>query len=123
MFSFDSRDGGAIALILEGEVDIELARQINLGLDYHLSTARAFEIDAGAVSYIDSSGVSVLVHIMRSTQARKIPFHITRASAQLIRVLSLAQLDQLFTIVEYCEPAPEKDDDTALIEAIKSGKL
>lgn len=122
MFAFEVKPEGAVYLELRGEIDIELAHQIKPELDYHLTSAKSFTIDAAGVSYIDSSGISVLVRIMQMSKDANISLTIARASAQLIRVLSLARLLGLFTIHEYCPPAPTEDDST-IITALKGGTL
>jgi len=65
----------------------------------------AVVVDMSAVSYIDSSGVASLVEAFQVARKRKSLFVLAQVSDAALRVLELARLDKVFTIVSNVEDA------------------
>ncbi|MGC6475413.1 MAG: STAS domain-containing protein [Parvibaculales bacterium] len=98
-----------LKLILTGDIDLEITPDIKLQLIEYIEESSSFDIDGAQVSYIDSSGVSLLVIAMQSCAKNDIPFTISRLSEQLLRVVELAHLEKLLPIGENTGPADVED--------------
>ena len=87
-------------VFLDGEIDLDkspAARSVLLGcVEKHTSIT----VDMSAVEYIDSSGVASLVEALQQARGRKIDFQLSRVSPAALKVLALARLDKVFTILD-----------------------
>lgn len=109
-FSF-AKDAGKLVLRLIGDIDLEITPEIKNQLLTRLEDTRHFTIDASQVSYIDSSGISILVIAMQTCNKNNVAFSIAKASDDLMRVIELAHLDKLLPIEEKTGPAELVDVD------------
>ncbi len=55
-------------------------------------------LDMSAVSYIDSSGLSALVSVMKSVQKQEGAFALVNISDEVLTLLELTRLHEVFTI-------------------------
>ena len=67
-FQFKRDRGDHITLILAGDIDLEVTPTIKKQLSSQLDDATSLTIDASNISYLDSSGVSILVIAMQSSK-------------------------------------------------------
>lgn len=104
-FQFTKDKSSALMLTLSGDVDLEITPEIKAQLTTRITDVGKLKIDAANVSYIDSSGVSVLIIAMQSCKKRSIPFEIIAASDELMRVIRLAKLEKLLPITRETGPA------------------
>ena len=94
-------------LALEGEVDLAVTPALRQRLLARVAPGRALMVDLSAVTYIDSSGLASLVEAYQAAQAEGGRLALVAASQQVRRVLELARLDRVFTLVERAEdPLP-----------------
>ncbi|MGC6471428.1 MAG: STAS domain-containing protein [Parvibaculales bacterium] len=107
-FSF-SKDNNNLKLFLSGDIDLEITPDIKSQLSDEIEECSSLDIDGSKVSYIDSSGVSILVIAMQSCAKNDISFTISRLSDQLLRVIELAHLDKLLPIGEVSGQADAED--------------
>ena len=135
-----------LQLTLAGDIDLEVTPDIKAQLTKQLDDARGLTINAANVSYMDSSGVSVLIIAMQTCKKTRLNFTIEAASDELMRVLSLAKLDKILPIASQTGPAqaldidvfsnvsdgeaelasemsPAGGDDDALIAALAGGEM
>ena len=110
-FQFKRDRDENIALTLTGDVDLEITPDIKSQLASQLEDARALIIDARGVSYLDSSGVSIMVIAMQSCKQKRIEFTIEAISDEAVRVLELAKLDKILPIKQITGPANSVDVD------------
>ncbi len=110
-FQFKRDRGENIALTLTGDVDLEITPDIKAQLASQLEDARSLNIDARGVSYLDSSGVSIMVIAMQSCKQKRIEFTIAAISDEAVRVLELAKLDKILPIKQITGPANSVDVD------------
>ncbi|MCC6671588.1 MAG: STAS domain-containing protein [Planctomycetes bacterium] len=97
-------EGHDHVVMVRGEVDMESAPRLLDEIQHGLKHASRAVVDLAGVSYIDSSGIAVLVQGLKSAMKRGKEFVLRAPSAQVAAVLKLAQLQQLFKI----EPAPDQ---------------
>ena len=82
-----------------GEVDLETASQLGehaLDAMHHVSPR--IVLDLTDVSFMDSTGLKVLVTIERRAQLAGGSFALVGASPPVLRILNLTGLDQVFTL-------------------------
>ena len=91
---------GACVVAFSGEIDLEsspVAREILIKC---FENTRKVIVDLSAVSYIDSSGVASLVEALQAAKKSGGIFILAATSEPIRRVLELARLDKVFTLVE-----------------------
>ena len=100
-----------INLKLVGDIDLEVTPEIKTRLNNQLEDAAGLHIDARNVSYIDSSGVSILIIAMHMCKKNDIELQITAISDEVHKVLKLARLDKLLPLGAVTGPAQIVDVD------------
>lgn len=91
------RDGTAVVDV-DGEIDMDSSPALWSELQQILATKRPLRVCLSAVRYIDSSGIAILVQAHKLAQRGKTEFGLETPSAQVLAVLQLAQLAQMFRI-------------------------
>ncbi|MGC6535557.1 MAG: STAS domain-containing protein [Parvibaculales bacterium] len=99
-FQFKRDRSENLVLTLAGDIDLEVTPDIKAQLASQLGDAASLDIDAAKVSYLDSSGVSILVIAMQSCKQKRINLSVSRVSEEAMRVLQLAKLDKILPIGE-----------------------
>ena len=96
--AFDVRVSGEHArVILSGDVDLQTTSDLKTEIT-KISGVTALEIDASAVTYIDSSGVAVLLMARQFCAQQNIAISLPSVSAAVHRVLEIAKLDKILPI-------------------------
>ena len=84
-----------------GEVDLYSSPQMRDALMKAISAAHdGVGVDLSEVSYMDSSGVAVLVEGLKAAGKKKLGFKLVSPSQPVLKVLQLSRLDRVFTIEE-----------------------
>jgi anti-sigma B factor antagonist len=110
-FQFKRDRGDNITLTLAGDIDLEVTPEIKTQLVSQIEDAATLTIDAANISYLDSSGVSILVIAMQSCKQKQITFSISNMSDEAMRVLQLAKLDKILPVKAVSGPAQLVDVD------------
>jgi len=97
------RNGQAV-VTLEGEVDLSCSPALRKELLERTFERRDIVVDLSGVGYIDSSGIAGLVEAYQGARANGTRFVLAAPSEPVLRVLRLARLDRVFTIVDSVEP-------------------
>ena len=88
-------------VILEGEIDTASAPRVASRLSAGLAAAvRRLDIDLSAVTFIDSSGLTVLIVAARQAEVTGVEFHIVAASAAVRRTVALSGLGETLGVSE-----------------------
>lgn len=87
--------GGTLYAYLAGEIDHDAAQQLRLAVDTELDNRMPEELilDFGSVSFMDSSGVGLILGRLRRMQATGGTLRICHPPEQIRRILQLAQID------------------------------
>ena len=126
-FQFKRDRNNSIDLLISGDIDIQVTPDIKTQLAGQLDGARGLTINAANVSYLDSSGVSILIIAMQSCKQMGIPLSIAKISEEAVRVLQLAKLDKILPIEAITGPSqligvdvfsPAGADDNAIADAL-----
>jgi len=91
-------NGATAQITLTGSVDINTTGELRNAIQAVPTSATAFVINAADVSYIDSSGVAVMLLAKQVAERSSASFTITAVSPMVMKVLELAKLDQILTI-------------------------
>ena len=96
--AFDVRISGEHArVILSGDVDLQTTSDLKTEIT-KIAGVKNLEIDASSVTYIDSSGVAVLLMARQFCAQQNITLALPSISAAVHRVLEIAKLDQILPI-------------------------
>jgi anti-sigma B factor antagonist len=94
-------------LALSGDIDLQVSGDIKAEIE-RLSDVSRLEIDASEVSYIDSSGVAVLILARQYCARNNMILALPSISDAVHRVLQIAKLDVMLPIGEVVSaPEPE----------------
>jgi anti-anti-sigma factor len=131
-FQFKRDKNETIYLTIAGDIDLEVTPDIKSQLVGQLDGARGLTIDAANVSYLDSSGVSILIIAMQSCKQMGIALTIAKISDEAVRVLQLAKLDKILPIEAITGPSqlvgvdvfsPASGSDTQIADAVAQGAM
>lgn len=94
------QEGGALTVYLKGDIDHHSARGIMLGLDRELvaRSPRRLAVDMGEVSFMDSSGLAVVLRGLRRMEEVGGEIALCRVPDQAKKVFAAAGLDKLISI-------------------------
>jgi anti-anti-sigma factor len=85
------RDGTTVTLVLSGELDLHSSKLLDHELD-GVSDAPVLEVDAGAITFVDSAGLRSLLVACKAAKARDAEFRFVAVSDQLARIVRMAGL-------------------------------
>ena len=96
--AFDVRVSGEHAkIVLSGDVDLQTTADLKTEIQ-NITDAARLEIEAGDVTYIDSSGVAVLLLARQHCAQNNIALSLPTISDAVHRVLQIAKLDVMLPI-------------------------
>jgi anti-anti-sigma factor len=92
-------DGTPPVVVLAGEVDLATAPQFEKALISLLIQGRdSLAVDLGRVTYLDSTGINVLMKAMKLCNERGGKLAVVAASERAMRVMRLLNLDRVMPI-------------------------
>jgi anti-sigma B factor antagonist len=94
------RDGDSALVAVEGEVDIATAPTLRASILEALDGAGQLILDLGRVTFLDSTGLTVLMGAFKRCRNDGIRFSIARPQARVRQVFAQTGLDTVFTITE-----------------------
>jgi anti-sigma B factor antagonist len=89
-------DGVCVAVA--GEVDIDTAPRLRLALAAALQEASQVVVDLGAVTFLDSAGLSTLIATHQRAEATGVSLRLRRVPPMVLRLLALTGMDSLLVI-------------------------
>jgi anti-sigma B factor antagonist len=89
-------DGVCVAVA--GEVDIDTAPRLRLALAAALQEASQVVVDLGAVTFLDSAGLSTLIATHQRAEATGVSLRLQRVPPMVLRLLALTGMDSLLLI-------------------------
>jgi anti-sigma B factor antagonist len=85
-------------VVVRGDVDMDSSPELRDEIKRSLKGAPALRLDLKGVSYMDSSGIAVLIQALRWANQQKTPFKLVDPSPQVKGVIELSQLHTVFDI-------------------------
>ena len=105
--AYDIRTNGDIAmLVLSGDVDLQTTSDMKTDI-IDITGITQLDIDAADVTYIDSSGVAVLLLARQHCLQNNILINFKSASSALYRVLQMAKLETILPITKIVDDAED----------------
>lgn len=101
-FEYDTSGAGDERLVTaRGEIDASTARGLAAALDDVLDTAPAvtLTVDLGDVSFLDSTGLGVLVKAKKRAEAGGGDIVLANVPDRIVRILEITSLTQVFRLV------------------------
>ncbi len=103
---YATRDNGTAVVSVRGEVDLYTAPRLWETLDAAIAgTPAELVIDLSAVTFLDSTGLNVLVQAHKRLKPISGSVVVRGASSQVFKALELTKLTKVLTI-ESARPAP-----------------
>jgi anti-sigma B factor antagonist len=93
-------DDHGITLVFDGEIDMQYSPLVRQQILDQLENGKPLYIDLRKVSYMDSSGIACLVEGLQQSRSKQLDFKLIAPQTQVLQVLKLARLDQVFPIVD-----------------------
>lgn len=97
--------GSRAVITLAGEIDLQNSPQLRQTLLDLFGDHLEVVVDLAGVTYIDSSGIACFVEAYQLARNRGLGFSLAAVSPQAMRVLKLARLDEVFTLIDRADPA------------------
>jgi anti-sigma B factor antagonist len=101
--------GDKAQIILTGEIDLQVTGELKLQID-QLRQITHLDIEASHVSYMDSSGVAVLLYARQAAISGGFQFTISSMSRSVFRILEVARLDAVLPIGQVVNSADSSTD-------------
>lgn len=96
----------ANVLSLEGEIDLHVSPKVKASLTKIVETKPPIVVvDLSAVTYIDSSGLAVLIEAMQNVEEYRGKFALAGLQEAVRPVFEIARLDQVFVIYPHVDAA------------------
>lgn len=83
---------------VSGEVDLAVVEDLTDSVRPHLQDGRAVELDLADLEFIDSSGMGVLVQLLKEANRQGATLALTRVPAKARRLFEVSGLDSVFDI-------------------------
>ncbi len=93
-------------LQLAGRLDFETLREFERAVEQvTASSATLVVVDAGRLGFLNSAGVGVLIKLHRGMRDRKGEMRLAAAPPEVLRMLKVCFLDQVFRLAESVDAA------------------
>lgn len=96
-FSQEGQADGSTVLRVGGEIDLSVTDELVGVAQTCLQESRALDLDLGDVTFIDSSGLGVLVRLKKEADAQSKAFRLVNTSVSVQRLLEVTGLGHVFS--------------------------
>jgi anti-sigma B factor antagonist len=104
--AIESPQTGITAVHPQGTLDMNSVPDFRQTLEAEVQRAeRGLIVDLSAVTFMDSSGIAVLIEGLKWSRGRALPYMLTQLTPAVQMVLELARLEHFFPIAESVEDA------------------
>ncbi|HPA72559.1 MAG: STAS domain-containing protein [Spirochaetes bacterium] len=88
-----------VGIVVNGDIEMMTIKEFKEKLfDIGQNVNKDVELDLSSVDYIDSSGVGVLISLMKLQKKKGKSFKIAKVSSQVMNVLQLSSLSDVFNL-------------------------
>lgn len=107
VFSLTAHRAGAdLVLAFSGELDLSAYQQLYPDVLVALSGhSGGLVVDLGAVTFLDASGIKLLLLVHRQAARTGVRPQLVRGSPRVTRVMRLVRLEQTYDVIEAARPA------------------
>src|SRR5262249_50101953 len=92
------REDSFAVLAVAGHIDMDSSPRLLDAVQEGINGASPLKVDLSAVTYIDSSGIAVLVQGLKHAKKRAVEYRLLNPTGQVKAVIELANLVELFVI-------------------------
>ena len=93
----ESQDDSHHLLEVQGELDFGSSPRLLEAMRQALKSSALLKVDLSQVSYVDSSGIAVLIQGYKLARKKTIDFVLVNPSPRVMAVIELSQLGEFFT--------------------------
>lgn len=102
----DPQDDGRHVIAVAGEIDLYTAPDLKQLVTQVIEAgARGVVIDLSGTTFLDSTGLGVLIGALKRLRARDGALAIVNVDDSIARTFEITGLDQIFTIRDSCDEA------------------
>jgi anti-sigma B factor antagonist len=100
--SVDTGTDGGLTVVLRGEIDFTNAESVLDVIRSGVSRVppTSIRVAMPEVSFLDSSGIGVLVHVMRLAEDLDVPFRVESPAPKVFEQLRMSGLTEAFGLAE-----------------------
>lgn len=98
LLTVEVRTGATTTIVLTGDLDPATAPRLQAAIDDHADGAQAIVLDLAGVSFLDSSGLRVLVAANEALRGRGIALTLRSPSDNVRRLLDLTGLGEIIAV-------------------------
>jgi anti-anti-sigma factor len=88
-------EGSKSTVILEGDIDLDVTETIEEEVAPKLMDSKEVEINFDKVSFVDSSGIGLLISLVHELTSKDIKATITNIQPEIKHIFSLLQLPEI----------------------------
>jgi anti-anti-sigma factor len=93
-----STNGGELTVVVEGRFDFSAHQEFRDAYEKADSSVTQYVIDMSKASYLDSSALGMLLLLRDHAGGENANVRITRCNADVKKILTISNFEQLFTI-------------------------
>lgn len=96
----ENKDGHTIVHV-GGELDLEVASQMRAAMEPLMEMSdRRLTLDLHELKYIDSTGIGILISILKARHARKAPFDVENVPAHIRKLFDMTGITPFLAAAE-----------------------
>lgn len=96
----ENRDGQTIVYV-EGELDLEVAAQMRAAMEPLMTlTDRRLTLDLRDLAYIDSTGIGILISLLKARHARQAPFDVEHVPDHIRKLFDMTGITPFLVVAE-----------------------
>jgi anti-sigma B factor antagonist len=95
----------AVALAISGEMDVYVSPDLRQEVTGIIDSGRHLIIDLGAIDYLDSTGMGVLVGALKRAQSHDLMFILICNNSRIIKLFEITGLLKVFVFAESVDEA------------------
>ena len=103
------RDGGALVVAPEGELDMATVDSLRAALETDLGDARTLVLDLRGLGFLDTSGLQLVFQQQRRAEEEGFAFVLVRGQRHVQRLFDIAGMNDRLTIVDDVRDVPDRD--------------
>ena len=93
-----TEDGNIATIHLDGEIDMDVTEKAKEVIFPHIDAGKEVHLNLKDVSYMDSSGISVLIESHQKALEKNTKVIIKDVSKSVLKVIMMAKLEQILNL-------------------------
>jgi anti-sigma B factor antagonist len=98
-FHTDNRDGATVVHIA-GELDLEVASQMRAAMEPLMRQDRRLVLNLRDLKYIDSTGIGILIGVLKARHARSAPFSVEEVPDSIRKLFDMTGISPFLAAAE-----------------------